>query len=59
VFSDVRQVLQWDLDSENQAKESRNFPRTRDKPRNDCHVNTVEYSSKSSDDEDADVCIAE
>jgi hypothetical protein len=59
VFSDVRQVLQWDLDSENRAKESRNFPRTRDKPRNDCHVNTVEYSSKSSDDEDADVCIAE
>jgi hypothetical protein len=28
-------------------------------PRNERHVNTVEYSSESSDDEEADKCIAE
>jgi hypothetical protein len=39
-------------------KESRNFPRTSDKPRNECHINTVEYSSESSDDKEADMCIA-
>jgi hypothetical protein len=52
--------LQRALDSENQAKKSRGFTRTSDKPRNDRHnVNMVEYGSKSSDDEDADVCVAE
>jgi hypothetical protein len=32
---------------------------TSDKPRNDRHVNTVEYSGESSDDEEAGMCIAE
>jgi hypothetical protein len=59
VFSDVSQVLQWALDCESRAKESRNFPRSSDKPRNECHVNMVEYSSKSSDDEETDMCVAE
>jgi hypothetical protein len=58
VFSDVSQVLQQALNYESQAKESRSFPRTSDKPRNERHVNTVEYSSESSDDEEADMCIA-
>jgi hypothetical protein len=30
-----------------------------DKPRNEHHINVVEYSSESSDDEDADMCVAE
>jgi hypothetical protein len=47
VFSDVSQVLQWALDCESRAKESKNFPRTSDKTRNERHVNAVEYSSKS------------
>jgi hypothetical protein len=38
---------------------SRNFPRSSDKPRNKRHVNMVEYSIESSDDEEADMCIAE
>jgi hypothetical protein len=38
---------------------SRSFPRTSDEPRNECHVNTVEYSTKSSDNEEADMSIAE
>jgi hypothetical protein len=59
MFSDVSQVLQRALDCESRAKESRNFPRTSDKPRNERHVNTVEYSSKSLDDEEADMCVAE
>jgi hypothetical protein len=59
VFSDVSQVLQWALDCESRAKESRNFPRTSDKHRNECHINTVEYSSESLDDEDAAMCVAE
>jgi hypothetical protein len=58
VFSDVSQVLQRTLNCESQAKESRSFPRTSDKPRNERHVNTVEYSSESSDDEEADMCVA-
>jgi hypothetical protein len=58
VFFDVTQVLQQALDCESRAKESRNFPRSSDKPRNECHVNMVEYSSKSSDDEEADMCVA-
>jgi hypothetical protein len=59
IFSNVSQVLQRALDCESWAKESRNFSRTSDKPRNEHHVNTVEYSSESSDDEEADMCIAE
>jgi hypothetical protein len=59
VFSDVSQVLQWAPDCESQAKEFRNFPRTSDKPRNECHINTVKYSSESSDEEEADMCVAE
>jgi hypothetical protein len=52
VFSDVSQVLQWALDCENRAKGSRSFPR------NERHINTVEYSSESSDDEEVDMCVA-
>jgi hypothetical protein len=59
VFSDVRQVLQWALDCESRAKESINFPRSRETPRNKHHVNMVDYSSESSDDEEADMCVAE
>jgi hypothetical protein len=58
-FSDVSQVLQQALDCESRAKESRNFPRTSDKPSKECHIHTVEYSSESSDDEEADMCVAE
>jgi hypothetical protein len=35
------------------------FPRSSDKPRNEHHINTFEYNSKSSDDEEADMCVAE
>jgi hypothetical protein len=59
VISDVSQVLQRALDCESRAKESRSFPRTSDKPRNEHHVNTVEYSSESSDDEEASMCVVE
>jgi hypothetical protein len=30
-----------------------------DKPRNECHVNMVEYNSESLDDEEADMCVAQ
>jgi hypothetical protein len=59
VFSNVSQVLQQALDCESQAKETRSFPRSIDKPRNKRHVNMVEYSSESSDDEKDDMCVAE
>jgi hypothetical protein len=59
VFSDVSQVLKRTLDCESQAKDSRNLPRTSDKYRNECHINTVEYSSESSDDKEVDMCVAE
>jgi hypothetical protein len=59
IFSDVSQVLQWVLNCESQAKESRSFCRSSDKPRNEHHINTVEYSSESSDDEEANMCIDE
>jgi hypothetical protein len=59
VFSDVSQILQPALNCESQAKESRSFPRASDKRRNECHVNTVEYSSESSDNEEIDMCVAE
>jgi hypothetical protein len=58
-FSDVSQVLQRALDCESRAKESRSFTRSGDKPRNDSLDNMVEYASKSSDDEEADMCVAE
>jgi hypothetical protein len=58
VFSDVSQVLQWTLDCESRAKESRSIPRSNNKPRNEHHVNMVEYSSESSDDKEADMCVA-
>jgi hypothetical protein len=57
-FSDVSQVLQRALDCECQAKESRSFTRSGDKPRNDCPINMVEYPNESSNDEEADMCIA-
>jgi hypothetical protein len=59
IFPDVSQVLQQALDCESRAMESRSFPRSSAKPRNERHVNTVEYSSESSNDEEADMCIAE
>jgi hypothetical protein len=59
IFSDVSQVLQRALNCESRAKESRNFPRSSDKPRNECHVNMVEYSSESSDDKGVDMCVTE
>jgi hypothetical protein len=58
-FADVRQVLERALDCKSRAKESRGFTRSCDRPRNECHVNIVEYSSESSDDEEADMCVAE
>jgi hypothetical protein len=59
IFSNVSQVLQRALDCESRAKESRSFPRTSDKSKNEHHVNTVEYSSESSDDKESDMCVAE
>jgi hypothetical protein len=50
--------LQRALDCESRAKESRGFPRTSNKPRNERYVNMVEYSSESSDDEETDMCVA-
>jgi hypothetical protein len=47
------------LNCESRVKEPRNFPRSSDKRRNEYHVNMVEYSSESSDDEEADMCVAE
>jgi hypothetical protein len=58
-FSKVNQVLQRPLHCESQAMETRGFTRSNDKPRNDQHVNMVEYGSESSDDEEADMCVAE
>jgi hypothetical protein len=59
VFFDVSQFLQRALDCESQAKESRSFPRTSDKSRNERYINIVEYSSESSVDEEADMRVAE
>jgi hypothetical protein len=39
-------------------KKSRSFPRSSEKPKNECHVNMVQYSSESSDDEEVDMCVA-
>jgi hypothetical protein len=58
VFSDVNQVLQRALNCESQAKESRSFPRSNNKPRNGRHVNMIEYSSESLNNEKADMCVA-
>jgi hypothetical protein len=51
--------LQWALDCKSQDKESGNIPWSSNKPRSERHVNTIEYSSESSNDEDADICVAE
>jgi hypothetical protein len=59
IFSDASQVLQKALDCESRAKESRSVVRSDDKPRNDCPINIVEYGSESSDDEEADIHVAE
>jgi hypothetical protein len=58
-FSDISQTLQWAPDYESRAKESRSFSRSSEKPSNEHHVNMDEYSSESSDNEDADMCVAE
>jgi hypothetical protein len=57
-FFYVSQVLQKALDCKSRAKESRVFTRSDDKPRNEHQANMVEYSSESSDDEEADMCVA-
>jgi hypothetical protein len=44
---------------ESLAKESMSVAIGDDKPRNDCHVNMVEYGSESSNDKEADMCVAE
>jgi hypothetical protein len=59
VFFDASQVLQRALNCESRAKESNSFTRSSDKPKNDCPVNMVKYASKSSDDKEADMCVAE
>jgi hypothetical protein len=59
VFFNVSQVLQRALDCESRAKESRSFPRSSEKPRNERHINMVEYSSESLDDEETDMCVAD
>jgi hypothetical protein len=56
VFFNVSQVLQRALDCESRANESRSFPRGSDKPKNERHINMVEYSSESSEDEEVDMC---
>jgi hypothetical protein len=58
-FFGVSQVLQKALDCESRAKEFKGFIRSSDKPRNESHINMVEYSSKSLDDEEANMCVAE
>jgi hypothetical protein len=47
------------MDCESQAKEFRGFTRSSDKPRNECYDNIVEYSSESSDDQEANMCVTE
>jgi hypothetical protein len=59
VFFYVSLVLQRALDCESQDKESRNIPRTSNKPRNERHISTVEYSSELLDDKEADMCVAD
>jgi hypothetical protein len=59
VFFDISQVLQQALDCESRAKESRSFPMSSEKPRNERHVNMVEYNNESSNDEEDDMCVAE
>jgi hypothetical protein len=58
VFSDISQILQRALHCESRAKESRSFTRSGNKSRNECPVNMVEYASESSDDEEANMCVA-
>jgi hypothetical protein len=47
------------MNYESRAKESRSVARSGDKPRNDYPINMVEYGSESSDNNDADICVAE
>ena len=54
-FSDVSQVLQRALACESRVKNSRSFQKSSNRPA----VNVLEYASDDSDDEDADVCVAE
>jgi hypothetical protein len=49
-FYDVSQVLQQTLDCESRAKESISFSRSSEIPKNERHINAVEYSSESSAD---------
>jgi hypothetical protein len=58
-FCGISQVLQRAMDYESRAKESRCFTRSGDKHRNEHHINMVEYSSKTSDDEDVNMCVVE
>jgi hypothetical protein len=59
VFFDVSQVLHRALDCKSQAKKSRNFSRRSEKPNTEHHVNMVEYSSESSDNKVANMCVSE
>jgi hypothetical protein len=59
VFSNVSQVLQRALICESRAKEFRYFPRSSEKLRNERHINPIEYSSESSYNEEANMCVAE
>jgi hypothetical protein len=59
VFFNISQVLQRALDCESRAKESRSLTMSGDKLRNECLINMVKYASESSDDEEADMCVAE
>jgi hypothetical protein len=47
------------MNCESRAKESRSVARSGDKSRNDCPINMVEYDSESSDDDEANMCVAE
>jgi hypothetical protein len=55
----VSQVLERALDCESRAKDSRGCTRSGDKSRNKRHANMIECSSVSSDDEEANMCVAE
>jgi hypothetical protein len=46
------------LDCESRTNESRSFTRSGDKPRNDCPINMVKCGRESSDDEEANMCVA-
>ena len=56
-FIDVSQLLQKTLSCENK-KDHRDFRRNNDRP-NRPNINVVDCDTDSSDDENADVCVAE